>query len=263
MRLAICIGNPNHHITENILHEAAVQLPEFRPVPAPAASRTYTESQVNEALALFHQATFRYLQVPLPPLSLLLEAEEIRVTVYGRKYVYHRTLLNVDEVDPKHQPEFRDQVLYANANVYVGAHGANGALSIFLPRCAIFLQIASECARGLWSAAPTHAKAIGLTAGFANCEKQHDGDEQLGHIQVTSVAKDFSDYFGHVAGSDASSTCAGLSGDQDVGFKLIGIKFTPDFVVNATGVAEWVAAAVRDWFEKYNGTCACLHMVVC
>eukprot|EP00898_Chlorokybus_atmophyticus_P005649 jgi/Chlat1/6085/Chrsp4S06350 len=358
VRLAVRSTNAGHHIMENVLHEAAVQLPEFRervgkidhfvaearftrfedpkyalpahltravmeitpeadlltiPMGAMTCFETlvvnqmwlwtlpeaqtprapghmYTQDQVDAALALFREATFKYLQMQTPRLSLPLQGEEVCVSVYGRKYVYHRTLLNADEIgeavaravrataakygqpgvrtritslddvegahilcptDPKHQPEFRDQVLaFAHTDVYVGSHGANGALALFLPRCATFLEIVSECSHGLWSAAPTHAHAIHVRSAFINGEPHAADAADRPNIKITLVEKDYSDYFGFPAGSNVSSTCEGLR--KGIGYK--GYVYTPDFVADGEGVAAWVAAAVRDMVDPDAAT---------
>eukprot|EP00898_Chlorokybus_atmophyticus_P005650 jgi/Chlat1/6086/Chrsp4S06221 len=360
MRVAVQGHNAGHHIMENILHEAAVQLPEFRErigkinhfvaearvmrfegpkftlaahltraadlltipkgggmtcfetlivnqmwmwtIPEAQTPRApghkYTQDQVDAALALFREATFKYLQMQPPRLSLPLQGEEVRVSVYGRKYVYHRTLLNMNEVgeaaaravrvtaakygqpgvrtritslddlegahilcptDPKNQPEFRDQVLaFAHTDVYVGSHGANGALALFLPRCATFLEIASECSQGLWSAAPTHAEAISVRCAFINGLHRQTDTAERPNIKVTLVEKDYSDHFGFPAGSNLSSTCQGLR----KGLGYMGYKLSPDYVADVEGVAAWVATAVQDMVdpdvatqERLRNTC--------
>eukprot|EP00898_Chlorokybus_atmophyticus_P001005 jgi/Chlat1/1905/Chrsp149S02221 len=213
---------------------------------------------VLEAIARFRAATFAYLRVPLPRLSRPLAGEELRVSVYARTHVFHRSLsnpcevaagvvaalrtpggpdvkvhiTNLDKVEaasiacdatehPNRHPEFRDQVLaFANTDVYVGAHGAQGALALYLPRCAAFLEIDADCPKGHWSASALYARALGLHASFRRAN-----DVTSTGVRVSHVPRDFSSRLGFPPGSNVSQTCQGFI--STMGHK--GSQFTPDF----------------------------------
>eukprot|EP00898_Chlorokybus_atmophyticus_P000585 jgi/Chlat1/1527/Chrsp122S01818 len=184
-------------------------------------------------------------------------------------------------LDPKKHPEFQDQILgIANVDVYVGTHGGHGALSLFLPRCAAFLevralsggvcrlceyisglccllywavafavdantvtayvQIDSECGHGHWSPASTYSSAIGFLADW-----QRSNDTL---VKVSLVPKDYSLKFGLPQGSNVSTSCAGLRGSMG----YVGYNYSPDFEGWVKGVVdEGMDEGRQEWMRSY------------
>eukprot|EP00898_Chlorokybus_atmophyticus_P000589 jgi/Chlat1/1530/Chrsp122S01820 len=205
-------------------------------------SRIYTDSQVNRALAAYRTSAWDYLKVPPPRVSRPMDGEEIRFGVYARKHMWHRKIVNMDEVVKGVVETVKEEGILgiANVDVYVGTHGGHGALSLFLPRCAAFLEIDSECGHGHWSPASTYSSAIGFLADW-----QRSNDTL---VKVSLVPKDYSLKFGFPQGSNVSTSCAGLRGSMG----YVGYNYSPDFEGWVKGVVEeWMDEGRQEWMRSY------------
>eukprot|EP00898_Chlorokybus_atmophyticus_P001154 jgi/Chlat1/2039/Chrsp159S08705 len=176
LRLRVSVSNPNHHMLENILHQSLIQLPEFasklggnvahflagekfsrlrEPEYALAAHLTrvvMTLSPTADLIALGEEGNMLCFDTLVVNQMWIME---LRVSVYARTHVFHRSLSNPCEVaagvvsalraqggpdikvhitnldvvegdvlacnateHPNRHPEFRDQVLaFANTDV--------------------------------------------------------------------------------------------------------------------------------------------------